>query len=91
MIVKIYDGEKVSFVYGTGYRCYITCKDGDDIDTVYSGLAESIELKNPDRDEIDFEDLKDDDVKTFLEDAKKQGFISDYEIEKEVQKEPVER
>lgn len=84
MIVTIYAGEKVSFVDGIDYRCYITCKDGGDIDTVYSGLAESIELKNPDRDEIDFEDLKDDDVKTFLEDAKKQGFISDYEIEKEV-------
>lgn len=28
----------------------------------------------------DFQNLKDDNVKTMLEDAKKQGFISDYEI-----------
>ncbi|MGL1608666.1 hypothetical protein ACSTIN_22995, partial [Vibrio parahaemolyticus] len=48
--------------------------------TVYDALAENIRLSDPDKDLITFQYLKDDDVKTLLEDAKKHGFISHYEI-----------
>ena len=77
---RVYEGQKTSFVSGiTHYDfCY---KDNNDIDTVYDILAESIKLNNPTKDLIDFQNLKDDDVKTMLQDAKRQGFISDYEIE----------
>ena len=79
MNIRIYAGKKASFVNGINYYDFC-CEDNDDIDAVYDILAENIKLNNPDNDLIDFENLKDDDVKIMLQDAKKQGFISDYEI-----------
>lgn len=77
---RVYEGQKASFYNGTTHYdfCY---KDNDDTDTVYEILAEGLKLTDPDKDLINFQYLKDDDVKTMLQDAKKQGFISDYEIE----------
>jgi hypothetical protein len=63
----------------------------DDIDTAYDALCEDLVFNDMPVDEhditpqqeqmiINFQNLKDDDVKTMLDDAKLQGFISDYEI-----------
>ena len=86
MNIRVYAGNKAIFQNGFYYYEFY-CRDNDDIDTVYEILAdyeilaENIKLNNPDKDLIDFEILKDDSVKTMLQDAKKQGFILDYEIE----------
>lgn len=81
MEYRIYAGNKATLVNGINYYDF-ECGP-DNIDAAYDILAESIILDNQDensQDLIDFQNLKDDDVKTMLEDAKKQGFISDYEI-----------
>lgn len=80
MNIRIYAGNKASFVSGINYYDF-RCEDNDSIDAVYDILAENIKLNNPSKDLINFQYLKDDDVKTMLQDAKNQGFISDYEIE----------
>lgn len=83
MNIKIYAGDKAHLInsnyYGYKFSCF-SCKDNNDTDTVYEILAVSLELKNPDKDLIDFQNLKDDDVKTLLDDAEKHGFISYYEM-----------
>ncbi|RVU70413.1 MULTISPECIES: hypothetical protein [Lactobacillus] len=75
--VRIYEGKKASFVDGIYYYDFEV--DNDDIDTAYDILAENVKL-NDDKDLIDFQNLEDDDVMTMLKDAKKQGFISDYDV-----------
>ena len=81
MEYRIYAGKKVNLANGINHFDF-EC-DQDDIDTAYDALAENIVLEDPTEDDlINFEDLADDDVKTMLQDAKKQGFISDYEISK---------
>ena len=81
MNVKIYVGAKAKSAFEDGIcYYYFSCKDNDDVDTVYDALAENIRLSDPDKDLITFQYLKDDDAKTLLEDAKKHGFISYYEI-----------
>lgn len=79
MEYRIYAGNKASFENGINYYDF-ECEP-DDIDAAYDILAENIILKNDD-DLVDFQNLADDDVKTMLKDAEKQGFISDYEIRK---------
>lgn len=79
MEYRIYAGNKASLENGINYYDF-ECEP-DDIDAAYDILAENIILKNDD-DLIDFQNLADDDVKTMLKDAEKQGFISDYEIRK---------
>lgn len=84
MKYRIYEGKKASFENGVYYFDF-EC-DPDDIDAAYDILAESIILKDQGEDSPDlndFQNLKDDDVETMLKDAKKQGFISDYEIKGE--------
>lgn len=84
MEYRIYEGKKASFENGVYYFDF-EC-DSDDIDAAYDILAESIILNDQDensQDLNDFQNLKDDDVETMLKDAKKQGFISDYEIKGE--------
>lgn len=84
MEYRIYEGKKASFENGVYYFDF-EC-DPDDIDAAYDILAESIILNDQDennQDLNDFQNLKDDDVETMLKDAKKQGFISDYEIKGE--------
>lgn len=77
--IRIYTGNKARFQNGFYYYEFY-CGDNDDIDIVHEILAENVKLNNPDKDLIDFWNLKDDNVKTMLQDAKKQGFILDYEI-----------
>lgn len=77
--IRIYTGNKAIF-QNSFYYYEFYCRDNDDIDAVYDILAENIKLNNPNKDLIDFENLKDDSVKIMLQDAKKRGFISDYEI-----------
>lgn len=84
MEYRIYEGKKASFENGVYYFDF-EC-DPDDIDAAYDILAESIILNDQDensQDLNDFQNLKDDDVEIMLKDAKKQGFISDYEIKGE--------
>lgn len=78
--IRVYEGKKASFVSGITFYDFC-CKDNDDIDAVYDILGENISLNDPDKDLIDFQCLKDDSVEILLQDAKKQGVISDYEIE----------
>lgn len=78
--IRIYAGNKARFQNGFYYYEF-RCRDNDDIDIVHEVLAENVKLNNPDKDLIDLKKLKDDDVKTMLQDAKKQRFILDYEIE----------
>lgn len=83
MDIKIYAGDKAHLInsnyYGYRFSCF-SCKDNNDTDRVFGTLAVSLDLKNPDKDLIDFQNLKDDDVKTLLDDAEEHGFISYYEI-----------
>lgn len=84
MEYRVYEGEKARFESGIYYFDF-EC-DPDDIDAAYDILAESIILKDQDEDSPDlndFQNLKDDNVEIMLKDAKKQGFISDYEIKGE--------
>lgn len=84
MEYRIYEGKKSSFENGVYYFDF-EC-DPDDIDAAYDILAESIILNDQDEDSPDlndFQNLKDDNVEIMLKDAKKQGFISDYEIKGE--------
>lgn len=84
MEYRVYEGKKARFesrIYYFDFEC-----DPDDIDAAYDILAESIILKDQDKDSPDlndFRNLKDDNVEIMLKDAKKQGFISDYEIKGE--------
>ena len=55
-----------------------------DTDTAYQALAEGLHLNNQDEDSqdlIDFENAKDDDVETLLNDMKKMGFIDSWEVD----------
>lgn len=80
--IKIYAGDKARFVVENGINYYyFCCIDKDDVYTVYDALAENIRLKNSEKDLINFKYLKVDNVNTLLQDAKKYGFISDYEID----------
>lgn len=84
MEYRVYEGKKARFESGIYYFDF-EC-DPDDIDAAYDILAESIILKDQDKDSPDlndFQNLKDDNVEIMLKDAKKQGFISDYEIKGE--------
>ena len=78
LVIKIYAGEKATILEGNNY---IVCDD-EDTDGVFQGLCENLKLTNPtDEDIVNFQYLKDTNVRELLEDARKQGFISDYEIE----------
>lgn len=81
MNIKVYIGANTKSVFENGIcYYYFSCKDNDDVNTIYDDLAENIKLKDPDTDFINLHYLKDDNVKSLLQDAKKQGFILDYEI-----------
>ena len=81
MNIKVYVGAKAEPVFEDGVcYYYFSCKDNNDIDTVYDTLDEKIRLNDPDKDLTTFQYLKDDDVTSLLEDAEKHGFISDYVI-----------
>lgn len=54
--------------------------ESNDADKVYQAMAEEENTISDDDRLIEFEDLEDDDVKTLLNDAKKKGFIEDFEI-----------
>ena len=85
--IRVYAGNKATFRFEDYCDCNYCdcydfyCMDDKDVETAYSALAESINLRNPERDCTDFQNLRDDSVKTLLEDAERQEFISDYEIE----------
>lgn len=84
MTYTIYEGTKATIdetQYGNQFS--FDCEP-DDIDTAYDALAENVQLNNQDEDSqdlIDFQNAKDDDVKTMLDDMKRMGFIGDYEVE----------
>lgn len=75
----IYEGTKATI---NGGQFAFNCEP-DDIDTAYDALAENVHLNSQDqdnsRDLIDFQNAKDDDVKTLLDDMKRMGFIGDWE------------
>lgn len=76
------DGDKAEYD-GEGHWFSFDCTP-DDIDTAYDALCENLRLNNDDDDSqdlIDFQNAKDDDVKTLLDDMKRMGFIDDWEIE----------
>ena len=63
------------------YADYNGNTDINDVGAFYNVLARTLELKSPALDLDEFEKLKDDDdVRSLLEDATKQDFISTYEI-----------
>ena len=56
----------------------------NDTDTAYQALAENLKLNDQNEDSqdlIDFENAKDDDVETLLNDMKKMGFIDSWEVD----------
>lgn len=81
--IRIYESEKAPFnkIWGDGtiFEGIITVADSDDTDTLYSGLGQALHVAEEDI--TAFGDLAEDSVEAMLEDAKKQGFIEDYEIE----------
>lgn len=92
MEITIYAGEKtkLSDEFAGQNSATFQC-EMDDIDKAYDALAEDLILvgvpadypdmtKEQEQELNDFQDLQDDNVKVMLEDAKKQGFISNYEI-----------
>lgn len=81
MTITIDAGDKANFVNDIDYRYSFSCVDNYDADRAFGALAEHLRLNDPDKDLIDFQYLKADDVKSLLENAKRQGFISAYEIE----------
>lgn len=78
LAIRIYAGNKATFANGISYYDFEV--ENDNIDAAYDILAENIKLHDPDKDLINFENLKDDDVETMIKDTKRQGFISDFEI-----------
>lgn len=76
---KVSEGTKATL---DGGQLTFQCEP-DDIDTAYDALAENIHLNDQDqdtsRDLIDFQNAKDDDVKTLLDDLKQMGFIGEWE------------
>ncbi len=94
MEITIYAGEKTRLNDEFAGRNSATFQcEMNEIDKAYDALAEDLVLTGFPVDDIDwtkeqeqelndFQDLRDDNVKVMLEDAKKQGFISDYDIKK---------
>ena len=79
----IYAGKKLSGLVDNQASVNFEC-DPSDIDTAYDAIAENVVLKDQSEDSqdlIDFENCKDDDVKTMLEDLKRMQFLSDYDEE----------
>lgn len=79
----IYPGKKLSGFVDNQASISFKC-DPSDIDTAYDVIAESTVLKDQSEDSqdlIDFENCRDDDVKTMLEDLKRMGFLSDFDEE----------
>lgn len=79
----IYPGNKLSGLVDNQTSVNFEC-DPNDIDTAYDVVAESTVLKDQSEDSqdlIDFENCRDDDVKTMLEDLKRMGFLSDFDEE----------
>lgn len=76
---KVSEGTKATL---DGGQLTFQCEP-DDIDTAYDALAENIHLNDQDQDDsrdlVDFENAKDDDVKTLLDDLKQMGFIGEWE------------
>lgn len=85
----VVDGDKAQFIY-EGHEFTFTC-DEKDIDTAYDALAENLDLVNydlyedgDDTDLVAFQNAKDDDAATMLDDMQRMGFI-DYWEAKEVE------
>ncbi|MGM9907347.1 hypothetical protein [Limosilactobacillus sp.] len=82
MEFTIYEGTKATI---EGGQFTFACNSLDDIDTAYDALATYIHLDNQDQDDnqdlIDFQNAKDDDVETLLNDMQRMGFIGDWEVE----------
>lgn len=79
----IYPGKKLSGFVDNQASVNFEC-DPNDIDTAYDVVAESTVLKDQSEDSqdlIDFENCRDDDVKTMLEDLKRMQFLSDFDEE----------
>lgn len=79
----IYPGNKLSGLVDGQASVNFEC-DPNDIDTAYDVVAESTVLKDQSEDSqdlIDFENCRDDDVKTMLEDLKRMQFLSDFDEE----------
>lgn len=74
----IVDGSKAQYIE-TGHEFTFEC-DVNDIDTAYDVLAENLKL-NDEADLVDFQNAKDDDVATLLDDMKRMGFIDSWEVE----------
>lgn len=80
MTYTIYEGDKATI---NGTQLTFDCEP-DDIDTAYDILAEEIHLNDQSEDSqdlIDFQNAKDDDVKTLLDDMQRMGFIDSWEVE----------
>lgn len=79
MEYTIYEGTKATINGGQ----YIFDCEPNDTDTAYDVLAEEIHLNDSSDDSqdlIDFQNAKDDDVETLLNDMKKMSFIDDWEV-----------
>lgn len=80
MEYTIYEGTKATINGGQ----YIFDCEPNDTDTAYDVLAEEIHLNDSSDDSqdlIDFQNAKDDDVETLLNDMKRMGFIDSWEVE----------
>ena len=80
MEYTIYEGTKSTIDNGE----YTFDCEPNDTDTAYDVLAEECHPNNPDdgsQDLIDFQNAKDDDVETLLNDMKRMGFIDSWEVE----------
>jgi len=79
----IYAGNKLNGFVDNQASVSFKC-DPSDTDTAYDAIAENAVLKDQNEDGqdlIDFENCRDDDVKTMLEDLKRMGFLSDFDEE----------
>lgn len=72
-------GEKAELI--DAQNNFFVC-DPSDTDTAYTALAEQLKLNDQNEDSqdlIDFQNVKDDDVETLLNDMQRMGFISDWD------------
>lgn len=80
--ITIYESTKAPFNSalsdGTVFDGTITVANNDDVDTLYSTLAQALHVSEDDV--AGLQDLADDDVKTLLEAAKKANFILNYDM-----------
>lgn len=81
----------MTYTYEAGSKATLANAQGNffdceptDTDTAYEALAEGLHLNNQDEDSqdlIDFQNAKDNDVETLLNDMQRMDFIGSWEVE----------